>query len=268
MGYQEIELSVERQVGIITLNRPERMNALTGRGLYTELPAALDEVAADDNVRALVLTGAGRAFSSGADVTALLAAAADARGAKATVPSPEPWAPKFSGIARLRNLHKPTIAAVNGAAVGAGLALALACDLRISSESARFGAGFVKRGLVPDNGASFFLPRLIGSARALELLYTGDLIDAREADRIGLVNRVVPAEQLMNVTMELAHRIASGPAIALALTKRLVYQWLEQDLVPQLEYEAYNLRLCRETEDAREGVRAFQEKRQPDFQGR
>lgn len=265
----EMLLTVDGSVAIITFNRPDKMNALTGTMLYRDLPAMVDCVAENREIRAVVLTGAGRAFCAGADVGAVLAPLVEGGGSGASaVPSPEPWAPRFTGIACLRNIGKPTIAAVNGAAVGAGLSLALACDIRIAADTARFGAGFIRRGQVPDNGASFFLPRLVGTAKALELLYTGDIIDAREAERIGLVNRVVGADDLIKVTLDLASRIAKGPPIALALTKRLVYQWLEQDLVPQLEYEAYNLKLCRETEDYREGVRAFQEKREPEFKGR
>ena len=267
-SYEGIRLTREGRVAILTFNRPDRLNALNPRMLYREIPSALDEVAGDGEVRALVITGEGRGFSSGADISILAALAADPTGATMEVKPPEPWGYRYGIIDRLRNLPKPTIAAVNGVAVGAGLSFALACDIRIASENARFSSAFVRRGLVPDNGASFLLPHLVGTARALELMYTGDIIDAREAERIGLVNRVVPAEDLRTAAMELAERIAGNPPIALALTKRIVYQWLEQDLLSQLEYEAYNNKLCRETEDYKEAVRAFQEKREPEFKGR
>lgn len=267
--HEEMRLEREGRVAILTFNRPEKLNALTPKMLWYGITPALEEIARDSGIGALVITGAGKGFSSGADVSGLNRSI-DA-GGSTTEPefkSPEPWGMRYGFIERLRNVPKPTIAAVNGVAAGAGLSIALACDLRIASETARFCSAFVRRGLVPDSGATFFLPRLLGTARALELMYTGDLIDAREAERIGLVNRVVPAEELMGVAIALASRIAKGPPIALALTKRIVYHRLEHDLLAQVEYEAYNQRLCRETEDFKEGVRAFLEKREPAFKGR
>lgn len=267
-SYSGIKFTREGRVAVLTFNRPEKLNALNAPMLYREIPSALDEVDGDSEVRVLILTGEGRGFSSGADVNVLAALAADPSGGTVEVKSPEPLGYRYGLIARLRNLAKPTIAAVNGVAAGAGLSFALACDIRIASENARFSSAFIRRALVPDNGASFLLPHLIGTARALELMYTGDMIDAREAERIGLVNHVVPAGDLMKAAMELAGRIANNPPIALALTKRIVYHWLEQHLVSHLEYEAYNNKLCRETEDFKESVRAFQEKREPQFKGR
>jgi 2-(1,2-epoxy-1,2-dihydrophenyl)acetyl-CoA isomerase len=206
--------------------------------LWYEITPALDQITEDSRVGALVITGEGKGFSAGADVSGLQRAAA--AGGMASHPdfkSPEPWGRRYEFIVRLRNLPKPTIAAVNGVAAGAGLSISLACDIRIASENARFSSAFIRRGLVPDAGGTFFLPRLLGTARALELMYTGDVIGAQEAERIGLVNRVV-------------------------------YQWLEQDLLTQVEYEAYNQRLCRETEDFKEGIESFVEKRAPKFKGR
>jgi enoyl-CoA hydratase/carnithine racemase len=267
--YAEIVLDRQGRVAILTLNRPEKLNALTPRMLWHEIPPALDEVAGDPAVGVLVITGSGRGFSSGADVSGLSRSiGAGAKRADAAFESPEPWGMRYAFVERLRNLPKPTIAAVNGVAAGAGLSIALACDLRIASRNARFSSVFVRRGLVPDCGATFFLPRLLGTAKALELMYTGDIIEAQEAERLGLVNQVVPAEDLMPTTLGLASRIAEGPPVALALTKRIVYHRLEHDLLSQVEYEAYNQRLCRETEDFREGVNAFLEKRKPEFKGR
>ncbi|MDP7470119.1 MAG: enoyl-CoA hydratase-related protein [Dehalococcoidia bacterium] len=267
--FEEITLTREGRVAILRLKRPQKLNALTPRMLWYEITPALDQITEDSRVGALVITEEGKGFSAGADVSGLQRAAA--AGGMASHPdfkSPEPWGRRYEFIARLRNLPKPTIAAVNGVAAGAGLSISLACDIRIASENARFSSAFIRRGLVPDAGGTFFLPRLLGTARALELMYTGDVIGAQEAERIGLVNRVVAAADLMTATLELASRIASGPPIALALTKRIVYQWLEQNLLTQVEYEAYNQRLCRETEDFKEGIESFVEKRAPKFKGR
>lgn len=266
---EEITLVREGRVALLTLNRPQKLNALTPRMLWHELPPALREVETDPEVGALVITGAGKGFSSGADVSGLnRSIGTDVRTADPAFTSPEPWGMRYAFIERLRNLPKPTIAAVNGVAAGAGLSIALACDLRIAGPTARFCSVFIRRGLVPDCGATFFLSRLLGTAKALEMMYTGDIIEAPEAERLGLVNQVVPAEELLGTALALASRIAKGPPVALALTKRIVYHWLERDLLAQLEYEAYNQRLCRETEDFKEGVRAFLEKREPEFKGR
>jgi 2-(1,2-epoxy-1,2-dihydrophenyl)acetyl-CoA isomerase len=265
--YDEIELTKDGRVTVLAFNRPEKLNALTPRAFWYEIPSALEEVAHDDEVRVLIITGRGRGFSSGADVGALAEIARDPTQSKAEFKSPEPRRPRYYSIHLLRNLPKPTIAAVNGIAAGAGLSFALACDIRIASEDARFSSVFIRRGLVPDHGLTFFLPRLVGTAKALELMYTGDVIDAQQAERIGLVNHVVPAKELMPAVMKLADRIAKNPPIAVALTKRIAYHWLEQDLISHLEYEAYNQRLCRDTQDFKEAVRAFQEKREPEFRG-
>lgn len=266
MEYESITLERKGKIAVLTLNRPEKLNALLPRTLFVEIPAALRELADDRSVAVLVMTGAGRAFCSGTDVVGALGSALTQSGPDST--NPEPWRPRFEVSYLLRKLAKPTIAAINGPAIGAGLSLALNCDIRIAATNARFSCAFVRRGLIPDTGASMFLPDLIGTSRALEMMFTGDMVDAAEADRIGLVNRVVPAEDLMRVVLELAERLANGPSVAIALTKRLVYRHREQDLLPQLEYEAYNQRLCKETEDFRESVQAFRERREPVFKGR
>lgn len=261
-AYEEIILSKEEGIATLTFNRPDRLNALTPRMLWLELPSAIEDMALDDDVRVVIVTGAGKGFCSGADIRGI------AEGSGVEYKSPEPKAPRYGLIHRFRNLPKPTIAAINGVAAGAGFSWALLCDIRIASENARFSMAFVRRGLIPDAGGTFLLPRLVGTGKALELIYTGDIIDVSEAERIGLVNRVVPADDLMPVTRELAARIAKGPPLALASAKRVVYQWLEKDLMEQLEYEAYQQTLLRQTEDFQEGVKAFVEKREAIFRGK
>ncbi|MBI5627817.1 MAG: enoyl-CoA hydratase/isomerase family protein, partial [Candidatus Rokubacteria bacterium] len=165
-------------------------------------------------------------------------------------------------------MDKPVIAMVNGVAVGAGMGMALQCDLRIASEEARFSTGYVKVGLVPGDGDAFFLPRLVGIAKALELLWTGDFVDAREAERLGIVNKVLPAGDLRQYTYELARRIADGPQVAIRLTKRAAYQSLRLDVRTHLDLISSHMAVVRETLDHREGVQAFKEKRPPKFTGR
>ena len=263
------DIIVERQDGIvtITLNRPERLNAMTWHSV-DEIVDALRRAGEDDDSKAVVITGSGRGFCSGSD----LAAAADQR--ESGSPPPEPTRAKklHSGYLAPQEIvacNKPVIAAVNGTTAGAGFGLALACDIRIASEAARFSAIFVRRGLTPDFGCSFFLPRIVGLARALELMFTGEMIDAQEALRLGLVSRLTPPDQLMPVALELAGRIAKGPSLAIEATKRLVYRTLEREMEDHLRQEEYWSRLFAQTsQDAVEGVRSFLEKREPHFQGR
>jgi 2-(1,2-epoxy-1,2-dihydrophenyl)acetyl-CoA isomerase len=168
----------------------------------------------------------------------------------------------------MRDCPKPIIAAINGAAAGAGMNLALACDMRIASSAARFSQAFVKRGIAPDWGGSWFLPRVVGTAKACELIFTGDTIDAPEALRLGIVNSVVAPEALMAETYKLAGKIAAGPPVAIALSKRAIYHNQDADLRSGLEFETFAQGVCRETEDSKEGVRAFMEKRAPVFHGK
>jgi 2-(1,2-epoxy-1,2-dihydrophenyl)acetyl-CoA isomerase len=168
----------------------------------------------------------------------------------------------------MRDAAKPVIAAVNGAAAGAGMNLALGCDIRLASTAAKFTQAFVKRGLHPDWGGTYFLPRLVGMAKACELIFTGEIIDAQEALRLGIVNAVYSPEELMPAAYELARKIAAGPPVAIRLAKRALYHSEETDLRGALEFETFAQNVCSETEDAREGIRAFVEKRAPSFKGR
>jgi len=264
-------LLFERQGGaaMLTLNRPAARNALT-TALFLELERMLLEIEADDEVRVVVLTGAGRAFSAGADLKPV--SKEERRRSEA---------PSFPGdpggdildrgnrcILRLRALRKPVLGSINGDAVGIGCSLALATDLRIASDAARLGVVFSRIGLGPDGGASHLLRGLVGAGKALELLFTGDLIDAQEALRLGLVNRVVAADELADATHELADRLARGPTLAYGAAKAAVYASASLSFESLLDLEARNQRIVSRSEDVKEGIRAFLERRKPEFRGR
>ena len=263
MKYKDIILHKEGGIAAITLNRPEKLNALSP-AMSEELPQAIEDVVSDDDIRVLILTGAGRGFCSGADVSMQAARIA---GELKTKSRREIVAPMGGFITSLATMDKVAIAAVNGIAYGAGLSLALACDIRIASDNARFSVGFVKRALVPDGGQTYFLPRLVGIAKAIEFMCTGDIIDAKEAERIGLVSKVVPADELIKSVKELAGKIANGPPITIELTKRLAHKGLENDLDRQIYLESYAQKICYGTEDHKEAVKSFFEKREPIFHG-
>jgi enoyl-CoA hydratase/carnithine racemase len=263
MTYKCLLYDVKDRVATLTLNRPERLNAL-GDTLREDLHDAITKAAADPNVGVLIITGAGRGFCSGGDVKSM-----SERERTGEAPSPiDRFAPlRDRTILAMRDCPKPIIAAVNGAAAGAGMNLAFACDMRIASSAAKFSQAFVKRGLAPDWGGTWFLPRVVGTAKAFELIFTGDSIDANEALRLGIVNAVVAPEELMAETRKLARKIADGPPVAIALAKRAIYHNEDVDLRAGLEFETFAQGLCRETEDSKEGVRAFIEKRAPVFRG-
>lgn len=253
---------IRDRVATITLNRPERLNAFN-REMVDLWLAALQDAQVNDEVQVVVLTGAGRAFCSGGDVGRM------AQQGEATALQHKQWLEVIHRIPlTLEALDKPVIAALNGAAVGAGLDMALMCDLRFAAEGARFSEGYVKVGLIPGDGGTYFLPRLVGTAKALELLWTGDFFDAQEAHRLGIVNRVVPPDQLMPTVYELAGRLANGPTVAIRTTKRAVYQGLRMDLRTHLDLISSHMGYIRQTEDHKEGARAFTEKRAAEFKGR
>ncbi len=253
--------ALEGSIALITLNRPASRNALNRR-LAEELLELLRRCAGEE-VRAVLITGAGKAFSAGGDLLELWGGI-EGEGEDLDVILQETYHPP---ILRLIGLPKPVIAAVNGPAVGAGCDLALACDLRLASEEARFGEVFSRVGLAPDCGGSYLLPRLVGVGKALELIFTGEIIDAAEALRIGLVNRVVPAAKLMEESLEVARALAEGPTLALGLAKRNVWQGLGLGLEAALAREAEAQGRLARTSDFREGVAAFREKREPRFRG-
>jgi 2-(1,2-epoxy-1,2-dihydrophenyl)acetyl-CoA isomerase len=263
VSYETLLAETTEGVLTLTLNRPEVYNAFTPQ-MGRELTDALRAAGRDRAVRAVVITGAGRGFCSGQDLTLVDEVLAGE------------GPPSLGGLIRqhytglilaMRRLEKPILASVNGVAAGAGMSLALACDLRIASDTASFLQAFVKIGLVPDSGSMYFLPRLVGLAKALELCLLGERVSAEEAQRIGLVSRVVPAEELPAATSELARKLAAGAGRALGLTKRGLNRALETDLDGMLEYEALLQEVAGRTADFREGVIAFKEKRPATFTG-
>jgi 2-(1,2-epoxy-1,2-dihydrophenyl)acetyl-CoA isomerase len=264
-------LLFEKQGGVatLTLNRPSARNALTD-AMFLDMERMLIEIEADAAVRVLILTGSGQGFSAGADLKPV-SKEERRRSRASSFPGDQGGDILDRGnrcILRLQRLPKPVLGSINGDAVGIGCSLALATDLRIASDTARFGVVFSRIGLGPDGGASYFLPRLAGSAKALELLFLGDLIEAAEALRLGLVNRVVTKDALENTTAELADRLASGPTLAYGFAKNAVYQGANLPLESALDLEARNQNVAGRSFDAKEGIKAFLEKRKPEFRGR
>jgi len=254
-----IRVEVADAIATITLDRPDALNALTGP-MLADLLAAFRRIARDRAVRAVILTGAGRAFCAGQDLKERL----------------KPDAPPLAVVVRerynpiinvMRTLDQPIVGAINGVAAGAGASLAFACDVRLAAETASFALAFGRIGLVPDSGATWFLPRLVGSARAAELALTGASLSATEAERLGLVARVVPAETLAAEARDVATRLAALAPIALAQTKRALERSWSLDLETALEEEAWRQGIAGATEDHAEGIAAFVEKRPPAFKG-
>jgi 2-(1,2-epoxy-1,2-dihydrophenyl)acetyl-CoA isomerase len=261
VGYQTLIVERTGAIATITLNRPEARNAID-LTMRQELVAGLDEVEADEAVRVLLLTGAGGHFCAGGDVKSMRARRSTAAEGRARVELLNRM------VLRLVDFPRPTLAMVDGYAVGAGTNLALCCDVVVASERARFGELFNKIGLVPDGGGTWLLPRLVGLARAKELIFTGEVFDAAEAARIGLVNRVVPAADLERVARALAEKIAAGPPGVLGLAKHMVNRAATSDLAAALDLEAYSQGLAVASDDHQEGLAAFFEKRTPKFTGR
>ena len=264
MTYKCLLYEVKDGVATLTLNRPERLNAL-GDTLRDDLQDAVTRASEDPEVRVMIVTGAGKGFCSGGDVKAM----AERKESGSGRPIMEKVAPgRDRTVQALRDSPKPVIAAVNGAAAGAGMNLALCCDMRLASTAAKFSQAFVRRGLPPDWGGTYFLPRIVGAAKACELIFTGEIIDAPEALRLGIVSAVHAPEELLPAAHALARRIADGPPIAIRLAKRAIYHNLDTDLRQALEFETFAQNICFDTEDAAEGIRAFVEKRPPSFRGR
>lgn len=260
MGYATLLIDREGPVATITLNRPDARNALD-MTMRRELLAALDEVDADVETRVLVVTGAGEHFCAGGDVKAMRDHRHTPAEGRARVEALNRM------VQRLVDFPRPTIAMVDGYAVGAGCNLALCCDLVVASDRAKFGQVFGKIGLVPDGGGTWLLPHAVGLARAKELIFTADVIEAAQAAAIGLVNRVVPAAELRPVTRALAARIAAGPPVVLRLAKHLLNRAAASDLAAALDLEAFSQSIAISGEDHQEGLRAFFEKRPPRFTG-
>ncbi|MEU6980325.1 MULTISPECIES: enoyl-CoA hydratase-related protein [unclassified Streptomyces] len=259
--------AVENGVSWITLNRPEAMNAVTW-DQRERIIALLADASADPGVRAVVITATGRGFCAGADLRGgPPASPGDGGRVQGDVARMiRGGAQRF--IAAVMDCEKPVIAAVNGTAAGIGAHLAFACDLVLAAEPAKFVEVFARRGIVPDGGGAYLLPRLVGPQRAKELMFFGDAVPAAEARAMGLVNRVVPAEELEKTAREWAERLAQGPTRALALTKRLVNASLDGDRASAFAAEADAQELCMTTRDAQEGVAAFVERRTPAYEGR
>lgn len=271
MDFETIILKKEDHIATLTLNRPEKRNALNFRAMG-ELVTAIEDIANDETSRVLVITGAGRAFCSGGEYsTASGTPAALVTGEDATT------APEFYAFYRkvpsriclgLQNLDIPTIAMVNGPAVGAGFDLALGCDIRVGSENARFSVAWTRMGLVAAFGGTWLLPRVVGIAKAAELIFTGRFVEAEEAERMGILNKLVPAQELERETMELAHQIAAGPSVCIRLSKMNLYKGLEVDLCTALQLLGTSQSIALKTEDAAEAAMAFREKREPLFRGK
>jgi len=267
MQFEQVMYDKSDGIATITLNRPERLNAFTPQ-MLEEWYVALQDAHRDADVRVVIVTGAGRGFCTGADVSAGAAASLMDRD-RSLVENRNFLRDSVQRIPRLVALmEKPYIAAVNGAAVGAGMDMASMCDMRFAADSARFGMTYVRMGIIPGDGGCYYLPRIVGLAQALELIWTGRLFDAQEALAMGYLSAVVPADQLMDHTREFALKLAKGPAVAIQQAKRLVYRSLELEVDGALDLAQQAMFICQNTEDAREGPRAFIEKREPEFKGR
>ena len=268
MDYQTIILEKKDHVARLTLNRPERLNALN-RQMFRELNSALEDVANEREMRALVLTGAGRAFCASADIKEERQEGDRLLGYMEPNEIFQFIRNGPQGITlKLHQMEIPTIAMVNGLAIGDGFDFALACDIRIGCENSRFMNAFLQMGLVSNTGATWLYPRAMGVNQALELLFTGDWLEAADAERMGLLNRLVPSEDLFEETMSLAARIAGKSPVANRLVKGMVYRGLRQSLEEHLPEAAHAEVLSLASEDHREALAAFLEKREPKFTGR
>lgn len=262
MSYENILVSESEGIMTITLNRPEKLNAFIGH-MRRDLAEVLEHAASDRNIRVVIVTGAGRGFCAGGDV-AFMAELMERKDS-------EEFA-RILGAGRrvitaIRHMTKPVIASVNGPASGAGCNLAFACDLRIAATTATFTQSFLKVGLHPDWGGTYFLPRLVTPNKACELFFLGETIDANEAARLNIVNKIVAPDELETATLQMAEQLRAAPPLALAAAKQAVYASDHADLDEMLRYETDAQLRCFESSDAHEGIRAFLEKREPHFIG-
>jgi len=259
MEFNNLIFEKDGSIAILTLNRPKALNALNS-DVLKDLDKALDLVAADDEVRVIIITGAGNAFVAGADIVAMQ---------NQTAVEGKVFGALGQGVfLKLERQLKPVIAAINGFALGGGCELAMACDIRIASEKAKFGQPEVGLGIIPGFAGTQRLPRLIGTGLAKELIFTGDMIDANKALEIGLVNRVVPADELMAEAKKLAEKIASKAPLAVRYAKQAINEGMQVDQERGQLIELDLLALCFSTEDQKEGMKAFIEKRKPEFKER
>ncbi|MCP3028352.1 enoyl-CoA hydratase/isomerase family protein [Halobacillus sp. A5] len=256
----KILTSIEKNIMVITLNRPEMKNALDGQ-MIDEWVDALEEAQRNNEVHVIVVTGKGSAFCAGGDVGGMK------QDQTALDNKNKLWKNIHRVPLTLKNIDKPVIAAINGPAVGAGLDMALMCDLRTIVSASKVSEGYVRVGLVPGDGGAYFLPQIVGEAKALELLWTGDFISSEKAYELGLVNHLYEEEEFFSKTMALAERIASGPQVAIRMTKRAVKYSRTMELEPALDLMSSHYSIIKETEDHKEGVKAFKEKRRPVFRG-
>jgi len=264
MAYEAVLYEKDDRIATITFNRPEKLNALNN-ALGEDTLAALKEAEADPEVGCVILTGAGRAFCAGADLSGRPAQPGETPPPR---PLPGTRSTRETTPEYIWKMQKPVIAAINGPAVGWGATVTLLCDIRIASDTARIGFVFVKRGWSPELGSTFLLPRLVGVGKAKELFLTGRIIDAKEAGELGLVNYVVPAEELISFTRKMAREIAYGPPAAISFIKRGVNMGLDSTLASVLEFESFAFPVTTGSEDGHEGVKSFLEKRDPQFKGR
>jgi len=263
MDYLSIVFQKDNGVAKIILNRPRVLNALDA-AMIEELGDSIKKVSNDPEIRVLILTGSGRAFCFGADISVFR----KAQNHEGTSSVEKLLEKAQEVILLLAEMPKPTIAALNGFASGLGLDLAMACDLRIATPRVKISEAFVSMGLVPDGGGTFFLPRLVGSGKAAEMIFTGEPVTSQEAERIGLINRVVPAPEFEKTVQDLARRLAKGPSLAISSAKQALRRNLHGNLPDALKIEAHFQKICLQSFDHQEAVGAFWEKREPVFQGR
>ena len=264
MPYEHLILDREEQIAVVTLNRPEKLNAISPE-LHLEMVQACQELREDDDVRVVIWTGAGRGFCSGVDLTGGRSRA-DGQSRQKRLDE-HGWVGR-QAMMIYRGLDKPTIAAVNGVAAGAGMSLALACDLRVGSENTRFKTVFIERSLSPDSGMSYFLPRIVGASRAFDLVFTSRFVETDEAYRIGLLDRITTSDSLLDDAKALARQIAFWPPVAMQMAKRVLQRSLDADLEDQLEYETHGIVFARRApHDVEEAAASFRERRPPNFTG-